>query len=94
MEVEGSAGGAGREAALQATPPACLQAHHHARLILLVFACPESPIIALSCPPLAASALQGYSSGSGVLGGIARGLLGAVGLPVRHALPAAGLAAA
>lgn len=27
--------------------------------------------------------LQGYSSGSGVLGGIGRGLLGAVGLPVR-----------
>ena len=27
--------------------------------------------------------LQGYSSGSGVLGGLGRGLLGAVGLPVR-----------
>lgn len=29
--------------------------------------------------------MQGYSSGSGVLGGIGRGLLGAVGLPVRCA---------
>ncbi|KAL4436856.1 hypothetical protein ABPG75_003995 [Micractinium tetrahymenae] len=34
--------------------------------------------------------LQGYSSGSGVLGGIGRGLLGAVGLPVSGALELVG----
>lgn len=33
--------------------------------------------------------LEGYSSGSGLLGGIGRGLLGAVGLPVRWAAAAA-----